>query len=147
MDAGDRRRIEEVAATARRWRQSTRLTGVAPRRPSIREVARIRSGRHAEDAEPLLDARRRLSQPFSAVDIEDFTDAPTKALHVGVLDLFEQVSRAVGTEMVVGFANGALTCGPVSFRHPQVPGSGPGGLTYDGNLVHDVGSLLDRISR
>ncbi len=143
MSAGDCRRIEEIAITARKWRLSPRLAGVSPNRPSAREISHMRAGRHAYQVEPLLTGRRRLVQPFVASDIEDLTDQATTALHVGVLEIFEQVAEALGTEMVVGFANGALRCGPVSFRHPSASSSAPAGLSVQGVLVDDLDQAIE----
>jgi hypothetical protein len=147
MAAGERRRIEEIAITARKWRQSSRLAEVRPSRPTMRELQKMRTGRHGEDVEPLLTARRRLLQPFTALDIEDLTDARTSVLHVGVLEVFEAVSAAAGMEMVVGFRNGALRLGPVAFRHPGSPGAAPEGLTVGGQAVEDLGHAIELTQR
>lgn len=143
MIAGDRRRIEEVAITARKWRQSPRLLAVSPRRPSTREIQRMRTGRHGEQVEPLLTARRRLLQPFAAQDIEELTDERTAILHTGVLEVFEAVSQAAGFEMVIGFDSGAICIGPVSFRHPDSRGSAPRGLSVAGQLVTDLDQAIE----
>jgi hypothetical protein len=138
MEAGDIRRIQEIAITARKWRLSPRLAAVSPRRPTTRELQRMRTGRHGEEVEPLLSARRRLLQPFSALEVEELTDQRTSLMHTGVLEVFEAVSEAAGIEMVVGFSSGALCMGPVSFRHPDSNGTAPAGLSVRGELVEDL---------
>lgn len=143
MTAGDRRRIEEVAITARKWRQSPRLLAVSPRRPTTREIQRMRTGRHGEQVEPLLIARRRLLQPFAAQDIEELTDERTAIMHTGVLEVFEAVSRAAGFELVVGFDSGAICLGPVSFRHPDSRGTAPRGLSVAGQMVGDLDQAIE----
>ncbi|MGI9577095.1 MAG: hypothetical protein ACR2OH_02725 [Microthrixaceae bacterium] len=142
MVAGDRRRVEEMAINARKWRQSSRLSSVAPRRPGTREMQRMRTGRHGEQVEPLLTARRRLLQPFSAQDIEDLTDERTTILHTGVLEVFDAVSEAVGLEMVVEFDSGAMRVGPVAFRHPESLGTAPAGLSVSGQRVDDLDQAI-----
>lgn len=138
MEAGDRRRIQEIAITARKWRLSPRLSAVSQRRPTTRELQSMRTGRHGEEVEPLLSARRRLLQPFSALEVEELTDQRTSLMHTGVLEVFEAVSKATGIEMVVGFSSGALRMGPVSFRHPDSNGTAPAGLSVHGELVEDL---------
>ena len=95
MAPGDCRRIEEIAITARTVAAVAEVAaGVARalRGPRDRPDA---FGRHGEQVEPLLVARRRLLQPFASVDIEDLTDPRTAVLHVGVLEVFETVSAAL----------------------------------------------------
>lgn len=143
MSAGDCRRVEEIAMTARRWRHHDRLAHVEGVRPAERDLARARHGRHARQLAQLFEVRARLLQPFDGNDVEGLTDTVAARHHVDALALFDQVAGSGGTaEVSVTFVDGALTCGPATFRHPNAEGSAPPWLGWEGEPIEDVDGLL-----
>ncbi|MFV0316991.1 MAG: hypothetical protein ACK5O2_08530 [Microthrixaceae bacterium] len=115
LEPGERRRIEETAMDARRWRGTPRLRGVTPARPSRREVARLRSARGSEGAAAvLLDALARVEQPFSGPDVVALADHDTLVAHEVLL---EELTRS-GDGFVLGCSDGSIVSGDVSWRHP-----------------------------
>lgn len=137
LSPADAEHIEAVALRARQWRHHSRLEGVAPREPKVRELARLHHGRHHEALSPVFEARRRVLQPFEEPDIEGLTDARTAAMHVGVLEVFDEAAQRLGLDPVITFGDGALWAGPLAFRHPRSAGSTPPGLSVAGEPVRD----------
>ncbi len=115
LDPGERRRIEESAAEARRWRAVPRLRGVTPRRPTHRETARLRSPlRDNANTTLLVDALGRAQQPFSGSDVRALCDAATLRGHARFLS---EVRMRAGDDYLVRCPNGAITAGGIAWSH------------------------------
>lgn len=148
MSAGDCRRVEEIAMAARRWRHHDRLVQVKGVKPAERELARSRHGRHARMLVELFEVRARWLQPFDGSDVEGLTDTGAAPRHLEALTLFDRVLASEGSQRLEGsvtFADGALRCGPASFRHPKAQGEAPPWLGWEGEPVDDVGALLQQV--
>ncbi|MCB1010967.1 MAG: hypothetical protein R2714_00240 [Microthrixaceae bacterium] len=116
LDPGERRRIEETAASARRWRETPRLRGVKPQRPSRLELARLRAPhRGSSGSSELLDAYHRSHQPFSGSDMAELTDLATLDAHA---EFLEEALTALGSDFVFSCSGGTLRAGSLSWCHP-----------------------------
>ncbi|MCB9386671.1 MAG: hypothetical protein H6517_02455 [Microthrixaceae bacterium] len=116
LDPGERRRIEETAASARRWRETPRLRGVKPQRPSRLELARLRAPhRGSSGSSELLDAYHRSHQPFSGSDMAELTDLATLDAHA---EFLEEAVTALGPDFVFSCSGGTLRAGSLSWCHP-----------------------------
>jgi hypothetical protein len=140
LEPGERNRIDDRAAEARRWRHHSRLTDLHPSRLRSRDLARIRTGRHAEAAQGILRAEARLHDPLCGQDIEGLSDTTTHAMHRFVLDSLAAGAAALPTPVVLELDRGALCCGPLGFRHPTAVGTSGAGLCVAGRSVAPAGA-------
>ncbi len=138
VTSDDAEKIGAVADEARRWRSDDRLAGIRPRRLTGRAAAHVRGGHRKAWIEPVLAVRRRAREPFHPEDVSGLTDEWTRTAHGHML----RVLDALDLRRPLSLSDGGVWCGPVSFRHPDSPGSGVDGLAVRGRPVLPVGDEL-----
>ena len=139
LEPGERNRIDDRAALARRWRHHRRLADLHPGRLRARDLARIRTGRHAEAARVILDALARLHDPLCGEDVEGLSDTTTRDMHRFLLECLVHASPSLPDPMLLELDRGALCCGWLSFRHPAAVGTSGPGLCVEGSPVAPLG--------
>jgi hypothetical protein len=140
LEPSERNRIDDRAAEARRWRHHKRLANLHPSRLRSRDLARIRTGRHAEAAQGILRAEARLHDPLCGEDIEGLSNSTTHDMHRFVLDCLAAGAAVLPNPAVLELDRGALCCGPLGFRHPAAVGTSGAGLCVAGRPVAPEGA-------
>lgn len=125
-------RIRQSAEDARRWRAHPRLSGVRSGRLDGRDTARLRGGHRLSRLRPVIAIRDREKEPFIAEDLDGLADVSTLLYHSFVTSVLR---RLVDRSMVHGptqLADGALSLGAATFRHPALGGAPAPGLCFRG---------------
>lgn len=119
-------RIRRSADDAGRWRAHPRLADVRSGRLDGRDTARLRGGHRLSRLRPVIAIRDREREPFIAEDLDGLADVSTLLYHSFVTSVLR---RLVDRSMVHGptqLADGALTLGAATFRHPGLDSPAPG---------------------
>jgi hypothetical protein len=128
---------------AARWMDHPSLTNVSRQRPGARAVRRTRSGKHRTTYGPALAVLDRSSEPLSAVDVDAWRDARTRAQHAVLMGLVERLERGGRRLPEFRVERGALLAGPMQYLHNRRIGDHDtvAGITV-GSLLVDVPARL-----
>lgn len=132
IERAEEARILEVARRAQVWRRHPRLADLRGTRPTARELAGLRAGRHRQRVEALLALHRRSSCPAPDADPLGLVDAWTARYHGFVLHVLDVLAPTVELPEVLSAHGSELHCGPVTWRHPRSDGPSPPGVSYRG---------------
>lgn len=132
IDRTESARILEVARRAQVWRRHPRLADLRGARPTARELAGLRTGRHRDRVEALLTLHRRSSCPAPDADPLGLVDAWTARYHGFALHVLGVLAPTVELPEVFSARGNELHCGPVAWRHPRSDGTSPPGVSYRG---------------
>jgi len=137
VDPDEAARIEAIAIEAAGWRGDSRFADVTTRRLTGRAAAHVRGGHRRAWMEPIHAVRSRAREPFWPEDVVGLCDEWTAALHRTVVQVLDALDRP----HLMTLSDGGLWSGPVSFRHPDAPGSGVAGLAVRGRPVLPGGDV------
>jgi hypothetical protein len=113
------RHARRNAALALRYLDHRALSGVQHRKPTPKEIARVRASKRARTYLPALAVLDRSDGPGWA-DVETIADTRTLADHTTLADVLDTLDRH-GHNVAVHVRRGALSGGPVTYAHPEHP--------------------------
>jgi hypothetical protein len=113
------RHARRNAALALRYLDHRALSGVDTRKPTPKEIARVRASKRARTYLPALAVLDRGDGPGPS-DVEALSDARTLGEHSTLADVLDVLDRR-GHAVAVHVRRGALTAGPVTYAHPDHP--------------------------
>ena len=135
LEPADRRRLDDIAVSARQWRHHRRLADLSPITLRLRDISRLRKGRHRDTVQVILDAYHRMHDPFVAEDLEGLSDSSTRSMHEFVLECLRAAGNWLPSPPTLLLDGGALRCGPIAFRHPRAPGAAAPGLSVGDRMI------------
>jgi hypothetical protein len=114
------RHARRNASLALRFLDHRALSGVQDRKPTAKEVARVRASKRARTYLPALAVLDRAADSIEPILIESLTDAHTRAEHATLAELLDTLERR-GHPVSLHAHRGTLSGGPVTYAHPNHP--------------------------
>ena len=114
------RHARRNASLALRFLDHRALSGVQDRKPTAKEVARVRASKRARTYLPALAVLDRADESLGPLDVEGVSDERTRAEHATLADVFDALERR-GHVFPAHVRRGAINAGPVSYVHPGHP--------------------------
>jgi hypothetical protein len=114
------RHVRRNAALAVRYLDHRALSGVQSRRPTQKEMARVRAGKRARTYLSAIAVIERAAEPLGPIDVEGLADDPTRRQLVTLADTLDTLERR-GYRIQLHVRRGILAGGPVWFAHRDHP--------------------------
>jgi hypothetical protein len=128
------RHARRNASLAVRYLDHRALSGVQQRRPTPKEMARVRAGKRARTYLPAIAVLERADESIGGLDVEGLADLRTRQEHTTLADTLDALERR-GHPAPLHVRRGTLVGGPVTYahhahpHHPDRPGIRIGGET------------------
>ena len=114
------RHARRNASLAVRYLDHRALSGVQQRRPTPKEMARVRAGKRARTYLPAIAVLERADESIGPLDVEGLADLETRQEHTTLADTLDALERR-GHPSPFYVRRGILVGGPVSYAHHAHP--------------------------
>jgi hypothetical protein len=114
------RHARRNASLAVRYLDHRALSGVQPRKPTTKEIARVRASKRARTYLPAITVLERADETIGPLDVEGLADARTRRELTALADTLDALERR-GHPVSLHVRRAALVGGPVTYAHAGHP--------------------------
>ena len=114
------RHARRNSSLAVRYLDHRALSGVQSRKPTPKEVGRVRAGKRARTYLPAIAVLERADQSIGSLDVEGLADAQTRREHTTLADTLDALERR-GHAVPLHVRRATLVGGPVTYAHHAHP--------------------------